>query len=77
MLAAQAELQKLGVKGIALDGSTYAAFRTDGPWKRDEVHKNLDDGQKLVTLMQSRAQEIVDSDAKLLGTIATRRDHRR
>lgn len=70
MLAAQTELQKLSVNGIALDGSIASAFRTDGPWKRSEVHKNLDDGQKVITLMQSRAQEIVETCAKLLTLIA-------
>ncbi|HXK19353.1 MAG TPA: hypothetical protein VNG33_16195, partial [Polyangiaceae bacterium] len=71
MLAAQVELQKLSVKGIALEGNIYPSFRTDGPWKRDEVHKNLDDGQKVITLMQSRAQEVIDTDAKLLSLMAT------
>jgi len=70
MLAAQTELQKLSVNGIALDGNIASAFRTDGPWKRNEVHKNLDDGQKVITLMQSRAQEILKTDAKLLSLIA-------
>jgi hypothetical protein len=74
MLAAKAELDKLAVSGISLEGSIDQAFRTDGPWKRDEVRKNLGDGQKVITLMQSRAQEVADVDQKLLalvGAVAT------
>ncbi len=74
MLATKAELDKLAVSGISLEGSIDQAFRTDGPWKRDEVRKNLSDAQKVITLMQSRAQEVVDLDSKLLalvGAVAT------
>jgi len=74
MLAAKAELDKLAVSGISLDGGIEQAFRTDGPWKRDEVRKNLGDGQKVITLMQSRAQDVADLDSKLLalvGAVAT------
>ena len=74
MLATKAALDKLAVGGISLEGGIDQAFRTDGPWKRDEVRKNLGDGQKLITLMQSRAQEVADLDQKLLalfGAVAT------
>ncbi len=74
MLATRAELEKLRVMGITLDSSVDRAFRTDGPWKRDEVRQNLDDGQKVITVMQLRAQEVAEIDAKLLallGTVAT------
>lgn len=66
LLKAKAELDQLRVTGITLEGNIDAAFRTDGPWKRDEVRQNLGDGQKLITLMQARAQEVIDKDAKLL-----------
>lgn len=66
MVAGKAELEKLNVTGITLEGSVDQAFRVDGPWKRDEVRKNLADGQKLITLMQARAQEVIDLDQKLL-----------
>ena len=74
MLATKAALDKLAVSGISLEGGIDQAFRTDGPWKRDEVRKNLTDGQKVITLMQSRAQEVADLDQKLLaliGAVAT------
>jgi len=69
MVASKAELEKLNVMGITLEGSVNQAFRVDGPWKRDEVRKNLADGQKVITLMQARAQEVVDLDQKLLALL--------
>jgi hypothetical protein len=66
LLATKADLDKLRVTGITLEGSIDSAFRTEGPWKRDEVRENLGDGQKLITLMQARAQEVLDQDTKLL-----------
>lgn len=69
MVAGKAELEKLTVTGITLEGSIDQAFRVDGPWKREEVRKNLADGQKLITLMQARAQEIIDLDQKLLALL--------
>jgi len=74
MLAAKAELEKLNVSGVELEGKVYPTFHTDGPWKRDEVRKNLEDGQKVITLMQSRAQEVTETCSKLLallGAVAT------
>jgi hypothetical protein len=69
MLAAKAALEKLRVKGIQLEGGIEQAFRVDGPWKRDEVRRNLADGQKLITLMQSRAQEVFDEDQRLIDLV--------
>lgn len=69
LLAAKAELEKLRVSGITLEGSVGSAFRTEGPWKRDEVEKNLSDGQKVITLMQARAQDVIDQDTKLLDLL--------
>jgi hypothetical protein len=69
LLDSKSELEKLNVMGITLEGKVDASFRTDGPWKRDEVRKNLADGQKLITLMQARAQEVVDLDQKLLALL--------
>jgi hypothetical protein len=74
MTAAKAELDKLNVSGVELEGKVYPAFHTDGPWKRDEVRKNLEDGQKVITLMQSRAQEVAQTCSQLLallGAVAT------
>ncbi len=68
MLFTQAELEKLRVTGINLESKIDQAFRTNGPWKRDEVRRNLADGQKLITLMQSRAQE-VENESRLLLTL--------
>jgi hypothetical protein len=69
MLVNRTELDKLRVTGITLDTNIDQAFRVDGPWKRDEVRKNLTDGQKVITLMQSRAREIADDDTLLLGVL--------
>ena len=74
MTAAKAELDKLNVSGVELEGKVYPTFHTDGPWKRDEVRKNLEDGKKVITLMQSRAQEVAETCTKLLallGAVAT------
>jgi hypothetical protein len=71
MQQTRAQLEKLRVTGIQLETNVDAEFRTDGPWKRDEVRRNLADGQKLITLMQARAQEIEDQDKKLLTLVAT------
>lgn len=70
LLAAKSELDKLRVTGITLEGSVDTAFRTEGPWKRSEVRDNLNDGQKVITLMQARAQEVLDQDVKLLELLA-------
>jgi hypothetical protein len=71
MLASKTELDKLRVTGITLDGQIDQAFRVDGPWKRNEVRKNLADGQKVITLMQARAQEIADEDTQLLTLLTS------
>jgi hypothetical protein len=70
MLGAKAALDKLRITGITLDTNIDQAFRTDGPWKRDEVRKNLSDGQKVITIMQSRAQEIATTDTQLLAMLS-------
>lgn len=69
MLQSKLELEKLNVTGITLEGSVDQAFRVEGPWKRDEVRRNLADGQKVITLMQARAQEVADLDQKLLSLL--------
>ena len=73
MTAAKAELDKLNVSGVELEGKVYPTFHTDGPWKRDEVRKNLEDGQKVITLMQSRARSSrhLRKLLALLGAVAT------
>jgi hypothetical protein len=63
------QLEKLRVTGIELEANVDRDFRVEGPWKRDEVRRNLADGQKLIILMQARAQEVQDSDKKLLGLV--------
>jgi hypothetical protein len=69
MLKSKLELEKLNVTGITLEGSVDQAFRVEGPWKRDEVRRNLTDGQKVITIMQARAQEVADLDQKLLSLL--------
>lgn len=71
MQLTRAQLEKLRVTGIQLETKVDAEFRVAGPWKRDEVRRNLADGQKLITLMQARAQEIEDQDKRLLALVAT------
>lgn len=71
MLASKEQLQKMAVTGIQLEGSVDQAFRIEGPWKRDEVRRNLTDGQKVITLMTARAQEVLDQDQKLLDLLAS------
>lgn len=71
MLATKAALEKLRVAGIRLEGGVDEAFRIEGPWKRDEVRKNLEDGQKMITIMLSRAQEVFDVDQKLIALISS------
>lgn len=70
MIAAEQQLEKLGVAGIQLEGSIDQAFRVDGPWKRDEVRRNLQDGQKLLILMAARAQAVREQDVALLALLS-------
>jgi hypothetical protein len=63
-------LEKLRVMAVLLDSNVERDFRVEGPWKRDEVRRNLNDGQKLITLMQARAKEVRAQDAKLLSLLA-------
>jgi len=69
MVSAKAELEKLRVMGITLEGDVDRAFRAQGPWKRDEVRANLNDGQKVLTLMYARAGEVEASASQLLGML--------
>jgi hypothetical protein len=71
MLSNKAELEKLRVMCITLESNVDQVFRVEGPWKRDEVRQNLADGQKVITLMQSRAQEVADLDQKLLALVTS------
>lgn len=71
MLAVKADLSKLRVTGITLEGGVSRAFRTEGPWKRDEVQENLSDGQKVITLMESRASEVEAVASGLLALLAS------
>lgn len=71
MLATKEQLQKLAVSGIQLESNVDQAFRVEGPWKRDEVRRNLSDSQKVITLMSARAQDVHDQDQKLLGLLAS------
>lgn len=66
MFAIREQLEQLNVAGIRLEGSVEQAFRVDGPWKRSEVTRNLEDGQKLITLMSARAKEVQGQSATLL-----------
>jgi hypothetical protein len=71
MLATRAELAKLRVRAITLGENVESAFRTEGPWKREEVESNLDDGQKVIVLMESRAGDVEASASALLSLLAS------
>ncbi|HEY6080793.1 MAG TPA: hypothetical protein VIW29_18385 [Polyangiaceae bacterium] len=70
MFAIHEQLEQLKVAGIRLEGSVEQAFRVDGPWKRSEVTRNLEDGQKVITLMTARAREVEQQSSKLLALLA-------
>jgi hypothetical protein len=70
MLAVTAQMQELSVKCLGLEGKVEPAFRTEGPWKRGDVRRNLADGQKLISVMQARAKDVAASDEKLLSLLA-------
>jgi hypothetical protein len=71
MLATKTELARLRVRAITLGGNVEGAFRTEGPWKREEVEHNLEDGQKLIVIMEARADEVAASASSLLSLLAT------
>jgi hypothetical protein len=61
----QRELDWLPPAGIALDGGVEAAFVSESRGARDDVHQNLADAQKLVTLMTKRKREIDENGVEL------------
>jgi hypothetical protein len=61
----QRELDWLPPAGIALDGGVEAAFVSESRGERDDVHQNLADAQKLVTLMTKRKREIDENAGEL------------
>jgi len=69
ILAAAAALERLRVRGIGLESRIPEAFRIDGPWKREEVQRNLSDGQKLITVMLARSKEVEAFDTQLLALL--------
>jgi hypothetical protein len=71
MLATKQLLQKLAVSGIQLETNVDQAFRVEGPWKRDQVRRNLTDGQKVITLMTARAEDVQDQAQKLLALLTS------
>jgi hypothetical protein len=70
MVATREQLDRLRVVGIQLEGYVEPTFRVEGPWKKSEVTKNLEDGQKLITLMSARAQEVEKQTTALLTLLA-------
>jgi hypothetical protein len=61
----QKELDWLPPAGVALDGSVEAAFVGESRATRDDVHQNLADAQKVVTLMTARKKEIDASGTEI------------
>jgi hypothetical protein len=67
----QKELEWLPQAGIALDGGVEAAFVGQSRATREDVHENLADGQKVVTLMVVRVKEVDANGAALEGLLAS------
>lgn len=59
-------LSELQVQAITLDAQVDDAFRKEGPARKAEVHKNLRDAQKLIPLMDARADEVLRDETDFL-----------
>jgi hypothetical protein len=70
MKAAEVELGKLELDEINLDAEVPNAFAKAHLGKQSEVKQNLADGQKLITLMKARGQEVMGQSEELLAAIA-------
>jgi hypothetical protein len=70
MKAAQGVLVKLDVDAINLDADVPKVFAEAHVGKQSEVKKNLADGQKLITLMKARGDEVRTQCEQLLAEIA-------
>jgi hypothetical protein len=69
MRDAKLKCLKLKDQAAALTGMVETAFKTEGPLKRSEVSKNLDDAQKLIPLMSDRASSVGDAAESLLEAL--------
>jgi hypothetical protein len=62
-------LTQLRVQAITLDTEVDDAFRKEGPGQKHDVHKNLQDAQKLVPLMDARADEVLRDQIGFLKSL--------
>ncbi|HEX6766345.1 MAG TPA: hypothetical protein VF103_12725, partial [Polyangiaceae bacterium] len=63
----QKELEWLAPAGVELETSVEAAFVGHSRGMRDDVHQNLADAQRVITLMSGRKKEIEQNGAELEG----------
>lgn len=61
MKKAKKTLEQFRASMADLDAKVDATFRLGGPRKKAEVRKNLDDAQRLIPLMNARADEVHDA----------------
>jgi hypothetical protein len=69
MAAKKRALDQLRSQAVTIETQVDTAFRLEGPWKRSEVRENLSDAQKLITLMNSRTDEVAKEASKLLDPL--------
>jgi hypothetical protein len=62
----RATIAKLKAEGPALEPGIDPTFRKQGPVKKSEVRKNLEDSMRLIPLMEKRAGELEESAQKLI-----------
>lgn len=62
-------LTQLRVDAITLDSQVDETFRKEGPSRKSEVHKNLVDAQKLIPLMDARADEVLRDETAFLKNL--------
>jgi len=70
MKAAEVRLAKLEVDTINLDADVPKVFAEARVGKQSEIKRNLADGQKLITLMKARGDDVRGACEELLATIA-------
>jgi hypothetical protein len=63
------QLEKQLALSALLDDAVDDAFRTAGPSKTAEVHKNLSDARKIIPLMVSRARDLASEARRLVHAL--------
>ena len=60
MKVARRQLEAMRAESMVLDTEVDATFRLEGPGKKGEVRKNLQDARTLIPLMTGRADEVFE-----------------